>query len=67
MLGYVTMVSPYNVNTNNANEFHLNSSGSVNNNNVNNTNGVRPVVSLSTIASVSGFGQWNDPYVVQTD
>ena len=62
MLGYVTMVSPYNVNTNNANEFHLNSSGTVNNNNVNNTNGVRPVVSLSADVEMIGSGKWNDPY-----
>ena len=56
------MVSPYNVNTNNANEFHLNSSGTVNNNNVNNTNGVRPVVSLSADVEMIGSGKWNDPY-----
>ncbi len=27
--------------------------------------GVRPVVSISNLASVSGSGEWNDPYVVE--
>lgn len=40
-------MSPYNFNTSNsnANEWNVNSSGYLNNNNVNNTNGVRPVIS----------------------
>ena len=62
MLGYVTMVSPYNVNTNNANEFHLNSSGSVNNYTVSNSSGVRPVISLSGDLFVKGDGTWSAPY-----
>ena len=37
-------LSPYNYNTN-ANSFIVSSSGSFNNNNVNNTNGVRPSIS----------------------
>ena len=36
-------MSLYNFNGNNANVFRVNSSGNLNNNNVNNTNGVRPI------------------------
>ncbi len=37
--------SPYNFNGSNANVFNVNSGGNLNNNNVHNTNGVRPVIS----------------------
>jgi hypothetical protein len=38
--------SPYNFNNNNANEFDVNSTGNLNDNNVNNANGARPVFLL---------------------
>ena len=36
-------MSPYNFNGSNANVFRVNDSGNLGNNNVNNTNGVRPI------------------------
>ena len=45
-------------------EFSVISSGRLNNNDVNNTNGARPVVSLSSKAKLSGSGTYNDVYTV---
>ena len=62
---YYWLVSPYYVNTDDAFEFRLFSSGTVLNSYVYSANGVRPVVSLSSELSVSGSGHWNDPYIVE--
>lgn len=69
LLGFVILGSPsnFNTNNNNADGFNVNSSGDLNNPNVNNTNGVRgwrAVVSLVSNISSTGLGVWNNPYIV---
>ena len=40
---WCVVMSPYNFNGSNANVFYVNTNGNLNNNNVNDTNGVRPI------------------------
>ena len=59
-------LSANNWNSGYAYEFYVNSNGNLNNNNVNNSDGVRPVVSLRTSTLVtSGTGTETDPYVIE--
>ena len=55
-------LSPYYMNSSNANVFNANDN--MNNNNVNNTNGVRPVISLSAeyCENLQGDGSMTNPY-----
>ena len=60
-------MSPYNaVSDGWANVFYVHSNGRINNNNVNNTNGVRPVINLLTDTQFTdgGTGTAENPYVV---
>lgn len=57
------LVSPDYVNLYYATEFCVGSHGGLGDYSVTNTFGVRPVISLSSDLSVSGSGQWNDPYI----
>jgi len=44
---------------------NVNSSGNLNNNNVNNTNGVRPVLTIKDSADIEeGDGSYDTPYVI---
>lgn len=55
----------FNNNNNNANGRNVNTNGSWNNNNVNNTNGVRPAISLAPGTSfTTGDGLADTPYKV---
>ena len=45
-------------------EFYVSASGNFDGDTVNLTYGVRPVLSLSTKAKLSGNGTWNNPYIV---
>ena len=47
-----------------ANEFYINSAGNLKDSRVDNSYGVRPVVSLSSKAKLSGSGTYNDVYTV---
>ncbi|MBQ8156750.1 hypothetical protein IJ101_03130 [Candidatus Saccharibacteria bacterium] len=49
----------------NAYEFYVYSDGNLSTYNVNNTNGARPVISLSSGTRVLGSGTATDPWVVQ--
>ena len=63
-------MSPNDWNDSNANVWNVNGSdnpGNLNNNNVQNDNGVRPAISLSSCVKVFGTGTSNDPYVVEYD
>ena len=50
-----------------ANEFYINSAGNLKDSRVDNSYGVRPVVSLSSKAKLSGSGTYNDVYTVVTN
>jgi len=50
-----------------ANEFYINSAGNLKDRRVDNSYGVRPVVSLSSKAKLSGSGTYNDVYTVVTN
>ena len=50
-----------------ANEFYINSAGNLKDSRVDNSYGVRPVVSLSSKAKLSGSGTYNDVYTVVGD
>ncbi len=60
-------LSPYYSSSSIAGEFYVASAGNLGNNYVANTNGLRPVVSLTSEALAKGSGTWYDPYVVVTD
>ncbi len=47
-----------------ANEFYINSAGNLKDSRVDNSYGVRPVISLSSKAKLSGSGTYNDVYTV---
>ena len=47
-----------------ANEFYINSAGNLKDSRVDNSYGVRPVVSLSSKAKISGNGTYSKPYTV---
>ena len=61
-------MSPYNFNVGSsnswANVFRVNSSGNLDAPNVNNTNGVRPVINLARDVEITGSGTSSAPYVV---
>ena len=48
-----------------ANEFYINSAGNLKDSRVDNSYGVRPVVSLSSKAKLSGSGTYDDVYIVE--
>ena len=50
-----------------ANEFYINSAGNLKDSRVDNSYGVRPVISLSSKAKLSGSGTYNDVYTVVTN
>ena len=50
-----------------ANEFYINSAGNLKDSRVDNSYGVRPVVSLSSKVKLSGSGTYNDVYTVVGD
>ena len=62
---YYWTMSPCNVLGSGAGEFLVYSSGSIGNDRVNNSYGVRPVLSLKSDISVTGSGTQSDPWVVQ--
>ena len=58
--------SPYNFfSRGDAREFVVNSSGTVNTSGVNASSGVRPVISLSSEAKLTGDGTWNNVFEVE--
>ena len=62
---YYWTMSPSDFNGTLAVEFFVNAHGYINNVNVDNTRGVRPVLSLKSDISVTGTGTQNDPFLVQ--
>ena len=59
---------PRNFNGANANEWNVNSDGNLTGNNVNNSNGSRPVINLKSDVEVieGGDGTSSNPYVIKT-
>lgn len=59
---------PRNFNGANANEWNAGSDGNLNNNNVHNSNGTRPVINLKSNVEVieGGDGTSSNPYVIKT-
>ena len=62
---YFWMMSPAGFYNPSASAWHVYSDGSTYNADVNDTNGVRPVLNLSTNTLVSGSGTESDPYIVK--
>ena len=61
-------MSPRNFNGSNANEWNVNANGNLTDNNVNNSNGARPVINLKSDVEVieGGDGTSSNPYVIKT-
>ncbi len=57
-------LSPYYYTDSSAAEFIVSDNGVLGGSNVNNTYGLRPVVSLNSNILATGSGTWNDPYIV---
>ena len=62
---YYWTMSPYRFYGSYADEFNVHSIGYIDNRYVNNSFGVRPVLSLKSDISVTGTGTQNDPFLVQ--
>ena len=59
-------MSPRNFNGSNANEWNVNSDGNLTGNNVNNSNGSRPVINLkSGIEITGGDGTIGNEYIIK--